>query len=74
MINFSAFHALHRIRAGTLSSELGFRYIAIPDNFESEADEPFDPREMKRLFELGYEMGSAGSAWRYTPPGYLPEQ
>ena len=30
--------------------------------------------EMKRLFELGYEMGSAGSAWRDTPPGYLLEQ
>ena len=39
-----------------------------PDDFELQADEAFDPREMKRLFELGHELGLAGSAWRDTPP------
>ena len=68
MIKFAAFHALHRIHTGTDTGKLGFRYIAIPDDFESQADEPFDRREMKRLFELGYQMGLAGTAWQDTPP------
>jgi len=68
MIKYTAFHALHRIHARTDTDKLGFRYVAIPDGFESQADEPFDPREMKRLFELGYQLGLAGTAWQHTPP------
>ena len=74
MIKYAAFNDLHRIHGNTDTAELGFRYTAIPDDFESQADEVFDPEEMKRLFELGYEMGLSGSAWRDTPPGYLLEQ
>ncbi len=68
MIKYSAFNDLHRIRASTENEKLGFRFIAIPDEFESQADEPFDPEEMQRLFELGYKMGLSGNAWRDTPP------
>ena len=74
LIKFAAFNALNRIHGSTDATHLGFRYAAIPDDFESKADEVFDPEEMKRLFELGYELGSTGSAWRDTPPGYLPDQ
>jgi hypothetical protein len=68
MVKSAAFQGLHLIHTSTNASNLGFRYVAIPNDFESQADEPFDPREMKRLFELGHELGLAGSAWRDTPP------
>jgi hypothetical protein len=71
LIKYAAFNDLYRVHGSTAAANLGFRYAAIPDDFESKADEVFDPEEMKRLFELGYELGSAGSAWRDTPPGYL---
>jgi len=74
MIKFAAFNDLYRIHGNTDAAHLGFRYAAIPDDFESKADEVFDPEEMKRLFKLGYDMGLAGSSWRDTPPTYLLEQ
>ena len=73
MIKYAAFNDLYRIYVATDAANLGFRYVAIPDDFESRADEPFDPVEMKRLFELGYQTGLAGTAWRDTPPRYLLE-
>jgi predicted acylesterase/phospholipase RssA len=73
MIKNAATNNLYRLYVTTDAMNLGFRHIAIPDEFESEADEAFDPREMKRLFELGYDMGLAGSGWRDTPPRQLLE-
>ena len=70
----AAFDGMHRIHDETDATNQGLRYAANPDDFESKAKEVFNPEEMKRLFELGYGMGSAGSAWRDTPPGYLLEQ
>jgi hypothetical protein len=29
---------------------------------------------MRCLFDLGYQMGAAGDAWRDRPPRYLPDQ
>jgi hypothetical protein len=72
MIKYAAVNDLHRIYVTSDSANLDFRYVAIPDDFESQADEPFDPVEMKRLFELGYQTGRTG-AWRDTPPRSLLE-
>jgi len=58
----------------TDAARLGFRYVAIPDDFESQADEVFDPQEMNRLFELGYETGLSGTAWQDRPPLYQLQQ
>ena len=57
MIKYAAINDLSRIYVSTDAAKLGFKYVAIPDDFESRADEAFDPREMKRLFELGYATG-----------------
>ena len=67
MIKFAAINDLYRLYVTTDAARLGFRYVAIPDDFESEADEVFDPQEMRRLFELGYETGLSGTAWQDTP-------
>lgn len=69
MIKYAAINDLYRIRSKADSANLAMQYAAIPDDFESRATETFDPVEMQRLFELGYELGLSGSAWRDTPPG-----
>jgi predicted acylesterase/phospholipase RssA len=74
MIKFAAINDLYRIYLNTTTARLGYRYVAIPDEFEFQADEEFDPREMARLFELGYRLGLEGSAWEETPPYHRQEQ
>jgi hypothetical protein len=74
MIKFAAINDLYRLYLTTSTAGLGFRYVAIPDDFESQADEVFDPQEMKRLFELGYETGLSGTAWQDRPPRYQRRQ
>lgn len=45
-----------------------FNYVSIPDNYEGHGDEPFDPEEMKRLFDMGFEMAKPGYEWRKKIP------
>ncbi len=71
MIKSAALNDLSCIYGSTQDSMLSFQYTAIPDDFESKAEEMFDPREMKRLFKLGYEMGLEGCAWQNTSPREL---
>jgi predicted acylesterase/phospholipase RssA len=66
MIKFAAINDLYRLHVNTDASGLGLQYVAIPDEFESQSDEMFDPQEMKRLFALGYETGISGSGWQKT--------
>ena len=47
-----------------------FNYVSIPDNYIEHSKEPFDPKNMKRLFDLGYEMAKSGYKWRKTMPGF----
>ena len=70
MIKYAGINDLYRLKVATNTASLGFRYVAIPDDFESQADEMFDPREMTRLYKLGYEKGLDGTAWQDTPPRY----
>jgi hypothetical protein len=43
--------------------KVGFHLAFIPDEFDVESSEPFDPTYMKALFELGYSLGRQGSPW-----------
>lgn len=45
-----------------------FRLTSIPESFDAVATQPFDPAYMKRLFQLGYEMGRIGEPWSRAPP------
>ena len=38
------------------------------DSFDAVATQPFDPAYMKKLFQLGYEMGRLGEPWTSAPP------
>ena len=51
---------------------IDFNLAYIPDDFVPASKEYFDPCEMKRLFELGYESARAGYEWQKVPPG-LPK-
>jgi len=42
--------------------------VSIPHDYESHGKEMFDPQEMKKLFELGFEMAKSGYKWNEVPP------
>ncbi len=46
-----------------------FNLAYIPGDHLSEAKEPFDPVEMRKLFDLGFEEAAAGYPWKKVPPG-----
>lgn len=46
-----------------------FNYVSIPDSYVASGKEMFDPVEMKRLFDTGYEMAKSGYKWNKVPPG-----
>jgi hypothetical protein len=61
---------IYRLYDAAEDDGVDFNYVSIPDNYEAHAKEPFDPVEMKRLFDLGFEMASPGYKWQKAPPGY----
>ncbi len=58
------------LRLYVLSGEKGhgFHLAYIPADFKSESKQMFDPVEMTKLFDLGYEKALAGTSWRKKPP------
>ena len=71
MIKTAAVDDLFRMYAFTQREKMGFKYVAIPEHFESRAKEAFDQEEMNRLFEKGYELAISGDVWETTPPGLV---
>jgi len=45
-----------------------FSYISIPHNYESKGNEMADPKEMKRLYDLGYEIATSNNPWQKEIP------
>jgi hypothetical protein len=45
-----------------------FRLTYVPDDFEVEPKEQFDPEYMNALYEVGYEMAKDGIEWWERPP------
>lgn len=43
-----------------------FGYMCIPGDYVPQSKKPFDQKEMKRLFDIGFEMGKAGDKWKKT--------
>ncbi|GAB7079941.1 patatin-like phospholipase family protein [Megalodesulfovibrio paquesii] len=50
--------------------DMDMRYMAIPEEFEAQASEPFDPVAMRKTFDLGYAIGRNQTGWQELPPGY----
>jgi len=71
MIKTAASDDLFRIYAFARKEKIGFKYVDIPDDFESRAQEAFDQEEMNRLFETGYQLAISGDVWQTTPPSLV---
>ena len=70
MIKAQALGDLYRIFSYTQRENMAFRYVGIPDSHQFEDREEFDPGEMKRLYETGFEVGQSADPWLSVPPGY----
>ena len=62
---------LYRIYLGAKRDGITYRLAYIPSDFDLEAEEEFDPKYMRALFDLGYEMARDGYDWETSPPGVI---
>ncbi len=68
VINANGIGDIFRLYVFSKERGVNFYYAYIPVEGESLAEEMFDPREMKRLFDMGYEKAKAGYPWKTEPP------
>jgi len=69
MIESMGIGDMYRMYALATADGLDFNMISVPDDYESEATEMFDPVEMNRLFEIGRRLIVEGDPWQKVPPG-----
>ncbi|MEM7498397.1 MAG: patatin-like phospholipase family protein [Pseudomonadota bacterium] len=63
---------IYRIFAVAERDGIDFNVIAIPTEFDAEAEDLFDPVYMGALYDLGFEYGEAGDRWSPYPLDYVP--
>jgi len=47
-----------------------YHLVYIPEDFKEQSHELFDQKFMRALFNLGYDLGKTGNAWKKAPPGF----
>jgi predicted patatin/cPLA2 family phospholipase len=62
---------LYRIYLGAVRDKAKFKLAYIPDDFDAESKELFDPEYMTALFEFGYGQALNGYDWASSPPGFI---
>jgi len=62
---------LYRMFAIARRDGVDFNLAFIPPTFDEEADEMFDPKYMKKLFKVGYDMALDADSWHAAPPDDL---
>ncbi len=60
----------YRIFAIAQRDGIGFRFVSVPNDYEQTSDEPYDPEDMRRLFDIGFDLAVAGDRWKNGPPGF----
>jgi len=63
-----------RLYSITKKDNVDFNYISIPNNYESKGNEMFDPKEMKRLYDLGYSIATSDNPWQKEIPLFKQER
>ncbi len=63
---------LYRIYTITQRDGIDYNLGSVPPEYVSEAKEPFDPDDLKRLYDLGYKMAVSGYPWQKYPPFFKP--
>jgi len=71
LIMNQGFGDLYRIYFGTQRDGIEFNLAYIPDTFKMEPAEPFDPKYMSSLYELGYNLAIKGYPWDKSPPVFF---
>ena len=69
LIRTQGIYDFYREYTGALQYGFDYRLVYIPDDFDVESKEPFDPVYMNKLYDLGYKMGAGGVPWLKAPPG-----
>jgi len=70
LFNSLSYGDIYRIFLETLRDDFNFHLAYIPEGFNMESKEFFDPEYMTALFNVGYEMARDGYEWQTSPPGY----
>jgi len=74
MTNAQAVGDIYQLYTFTEINEGGFNLAYIPEEYIPNPKELFDPVEMRKLFDLGFDEASRGYPWKKTPPGLDIEQ
>jgi len=74
LIRIQGIGDLYMIYMLTQRDGIGYQLAQIPDEFERQAEEPFDMDYMQELYELGYQMALKGYPWTDEPPGWMIEK
>ncbi|MEM8597907.1 MAG: patatin-like phospholipase family protein, partial [Pseudomonadota bacterium] len=72
LIGGSSTGDLYRIFAITERDDMELNVVAIPQDFDLEAEDLFDPVYMQALYDLGFEYGETGKGWLPHPPDFSP--
>jgi len=63
---------LYRMYLAAQRDGIEYNLAFIPEDFQMEAKEQFDPEYMSLLFDLGYRMAQGGYPWKKAPMGFEP--
>jgi hypothetical protein len=70
LVKVSAWSAIYRMYLHAEEDGYAFQYVGLPDDYEPQSSHAYDQEEMKRMFDIGFEMGRTSKGWRSTPPGF----
>jgi len=69
LIKYQGIGDLFKMYQFSRRNGIQFRLAYIPKDIKDTSTEAFDTLYMKKLFNLGYELGKQGYRWQKTPPG-----
>ena len=69
MINSQGVGDTYRIYAESLKRGNDYNLAFIPGDFRPEKKQEFDPAQMRKLFDRGYQDAVKGYKWHKVPPG-----
>ena len=58
---------MFRVYVAAQRDGLDFHLADIPEDFDSQPEEQFDPAHMRQLFDLGHNLAKSGYPWKRTP-------
>ena len=58
---------MFRVYLATQRNGMDFHLADIPEEFEGQPAEQFDPVYMRQLFDLGHDLGKSGYPWKRAP-------